>query len=137
MIQQVITCDICGSRKGQSNHWFIVREESGELRVGGWNSVHILSPGNKHLCGETCAHKLISHFLMTLENMRTSWAADKSDPTPIAETRITDQQDSAGPSLSRWEAAPSTTSSPKPSQYVHREPERLHRAHPYTGRKRS
>ena len=66
MIQQVITCDFCGSQKRQTNHWFVAYEESGELRISGWNSHYLLSAGTKHLCGETCAHKLISHFLMRL-----------------------------------------------------------------------
>lgn len=66
MIQQAITCDICGIEKRQTNHWFLVREESGELRISGWNSLHILLPGTRHLCGETCVHKLISQDLMRL-----------------------------------------------------------------------
>jgi hypothetical protein len=63
VIRQVITCDICGSEKGETNHWFVGYEESGELRISDWNPLHLLSPEAKHLCGETCAHKLISQFL--------------------------------------------------------------------------
>jgi hypothetical protein len=55
VIRKVITCDICGSQKRQTNHWFVAYEESGELRISGWNSLHLLSPETKHLCGETCA----------------------------------------------------------------------------------
>ena len=137
VIQQVITCDVCGSQKRQTNHWFVAREESGELRISGWNSVYLLSPATKHLCGETCAHKLISQFLMTCVNVGTQLPADKSDRTPSAGTRITARTDCAGPSLSQWDASPSTTSSPRPWQYVPRESERLHRPQSCTGRKRS
>lgn len=64
LIRQVITCNICGSQKRQTNHWFVAYQETGELRISGWNSLRLLSPGTKHLCGEACAHKLISQFLM-------------------------------------------------------------------------
>jgi len=84
VIQQVITCDICGSQKRQANHWFIAREESGELRISGWISPQVLSPEAKHLCGETCAHKLISQFLMKLMEVKTQRSADNSDPGSAA-----------------------------------------------------
>ena len=78
MIRQVITCDICGIQKQQTNHWFVAREESGELRMSGWNSRYLQSPETKHLCGEACAHKLVSHFLMRLVDMATQPAAGNS-----------------------------------------------------------
>lgn len=87
MIQQVITCNICGSQKRQANHWFVACEGSGELRISGFDSLHLVSSETKHLCGETCAHKLISQFLMKLVGVGTQRAADKS-PAPAAETRI-------------------------------------------------
>lgn len=56
LIRQVITCNICGSQKRQTNHWFVAYQETGELRISGWNSLRLLSPGTKHLCGEAlCA----------------------------------------------------------------------------------
>ncbi len=79
MIRQVITCDICGTQKRETNHWFVACEESGELRISGWNSLHLQFPETKHLCGETCAHKLISQFLMRLVDRETQRSADKSD----------------------------------------------------------
>jgi len=82
VIRKVITCDICGSQKRQTNHWFVAYEESGELRISGWNSLHLLSPETKHLCGETCAHKLISQFLMRLGDGGTQRSADKGDTGP-------------------------------------------------------
>jgi hypothetical protein len=63
MIRQAITCDICGTEKKQTNHWFVVHDQGGELRVSGWNSRNRLRPGSKHLCGQTCLHKLVDEFM--------------------------------------------------------------------------
>lgn len=63
MIRQAISCDICGSEKKQTNHWFVAYDQGGELRVGGWNSRNRLRPGSKHLCGQTCMHKLVDDFM--------------------------------------------------------------------------
>lgn len=63
MIRQAISCDICGTEKRQTNHWFVAYEQGGELRVSGWSSRHRLRPGSKHLCGQTCLHKLVDEFV--------------------------------------------------------------------------
>ncbi len=63
MIRQAISCDICGSEKKQTNHWFVAYDQAGELRVSGWNSRNRLRPGAKHLCGQTCLHKLVDEFM--------------------------------------------------------------------------
>ncbi len=63
MIRQAISCDICGNEKRQTNHWFVAYEQSGELRVSGWSSRNRLRPGTKHLCGQTCLHKLVDDFM--------------------------------------------------------------------------
>ncbi|MGP8271528.1 MAG: hypothetical protein ACLQLH_15795 [Terracidiphilus sp.] len=63
MIRQAISCDICGSEKKQTNHWFVAYDQGGELRVSGWNSRNKLRPGTKHLCGQTCLHKLVDNFM--------------------------------------------------------------------------
>lgn len=63
MIRQAITCDICEAEKKQTNHWFVAYEQGGELRVSGWNSRNRLKPGSKHLCGQTCLHKLMDDFM--------------------------------------------------------------------------
>lgn len=63
MIRQAISCDICGSEKRQTNHWFVAYEQSGELRVSGWSSRIRTRPGSKHLCGQTCVHKLVDDFM--------------------------------------------------------------------------
>ncbi len=63
MIRQAISCDICGAEKKQTNHWFVASEHGGELRVSGWNSRNRMRPGAKHLCGQTCLHKLMDDFM--------------------------------------------------------------------------
>ena len=49
--------------KKQTNHWFVAYDQGGELRVSGWNSRNRLRPGSKHLCGQTCLHKLVDDFM--------------------------------------------------------------------------
>ena len=63
MIRQAISCDICGAEKKQTNHWFVANEHGGEIRVSGWNSRNRMRPGSKHLCGQTCLHKLVDDFM--------------------------------------------------------------------------
>jgi hypothetical protein len=70
VIRQAISCDICASEKKQTNHWFVAYEQAGELRVGGWNSRNRLRPGSKHLCGQTCLHKLVDDFIAKVIEMR-------------------------------------------------------------------
>jgi hypothetical protein len=64
VIRQAISCDICASEKKQTNHWFVAYEQGGELRVSGWQSRNRLRPGSKHLCGQTCLHKLVDEFMV-------------------------------------------------------------------------
>lgn len=63
MIRQAISCDMCAAEKRQTNHWFVAYEQGGELRVSGWTSRHRLKPDAKHLCGQTCLHKLIDEYI--------------------------------------------------------------------------
>jgi hypothetical protein len=63
VIRQAISCDICATEKKQTNHWFVAYEQGGELRVSGWHSRNRLRPGSKHLCGQTCLHKLVDEFI--------------------------------------------------------------------------
>jgi hypothetical protein len=75
VIRQAISCDICGAEKKQTNHWFVAYEQSGELRVSGWNSRNRLRPGSKHLCGQTCLHKLADDFMARTIAVRAQRAA--------------------------------------------------------------
>jgi hypothetical protein len=77
VIRQAISCDICATEKKQTNHWFVASEQGGELRVSGWNSRNRLRPGMKHLCGQTCLHKLVDEFMArTLAARLQSGAAE-------------------------------------------------------------
>jgi hypothetical protein len=71
MIRQAISCDICAAEQRQTNHWFIAYEQSGELRVSGWTSRHKLRPDSKHLCGQTCLHKLVDELMAKSIAVRT------------------------------------------------------------------
>lgn len=70
MIRQAVSCDICGNEKRQTNHWFVAYEHAGELRVSGWNSRARSKAGTKHLCGQTCLHKLVDEFIARAEVAR-------------------------------------------------------------------
>ncbi len=70
MIRQAISCDICGAEKRQTNHWFVAYEQGGELRVSGWTSRNRSRPGSKHLCGQTCMHKLVDDFMARIIAVR-------------------------------------------------------------------
>jgi hypothetical protein len=84
VIRQAISCDICGAEKKQTNHWYVACEQGSEMRLGGWNSRMRQRPGAKHLCGQTCLHKLVDEFMARASAARgTSPAvADTAEPAP-------------------------------------------------------
>ena len=87
MIRQAISCDVCGAEKRQTNHWFVAYEHGGELRVSEWASRHRLRPGSKHLCGQTCLHKLVDEFVaktIALRNQRGGDAGEVRAEAPRA-----------------------------------------------------
>ena len=94
MIRQAISCDICGTEKKQTNHWFVAYDQGGELRVSGWNTRNRLRPGSKHLCGQTCLHKLVDDFMAKALTARVSRAAEND-----AEEKVMEQAASADTSL--------------------------------------
>jgi hypothetical protein len=63
VIRQTITCDTCGIERKQANHWFEAFEHEGELRIRGLIPTKTTRPGLKHLCGQTCLHRLVDDFL--------------------------------------------------------------------------
>jgi hypothetical protein len=86
VIRQAISCDICGSEKRQTNHWFVAYDQGGELRVAGWSSRNRLRPGSKHLCGQTCLHKLVDEFMAKAISGRAQAVGDELDlPERIAD----------------------------------------------------
>jgi len=86
VIRQAISCDVCATEKRQTNHWFVAYEQAGELRVSGWSSRHKLRPGSKHLCGQTCLHKLVDEFMAKSLAVRAQRPveepAEQIDPEP-------------------------------------------------------
>src|SRR5579863_4638094 len=76
MIRQAISCDICGAEKRQTNHWFVACAHAGELRISGWSAGGRMKAGAKHLCGQTCLHKLLDEFIAGTVSNRVSAAAD-------------------------------------------------------------
>jgi hypothetical protein len=101
LIRQAISCDICGAEKKQTNHWFVASEQAGELRVSGWNSRNKLRAGTKHLCGQTCLHKLVDEFMArTISGRITSPAADvvlPAEPEPDLDASLTSKAAHADP----------------------------------------
>jgi hypothetical protein len=99
VIRQAVSCDICGTEKRLTNHWFVAYDLGGELRVSGWNSRNRSRAEAKHLCGQTCLHKLVDEFITrSLDLPESTSAAAKigsaridasltataSHPTPVA-----------------------------------------------------
>ena len=86
MIRQAISCDICGTEKKQTNHWFVAQDRGAELRISGWNSRGRSSAGAKHLCGQTCLHKLVDEFMArTIAARPQTVAAEAVEPEARSE----------------------------------------------------
>jgi len=115
VIRQAISCDICGTEKRQTNHWFVAYEQAGELRIGGWKSRHRLRADAKHLCGQTCLHKLVDEFMAQCISLRPARAAEslEAEPPLVGDTSLTSAAAYPEPGLlrkpGRQEAAPTPT----------------------------
>jgi hypothetical protein len=93
MIRQAISCDLCGAEKRQTNHWFVAYEQGEELRISGWSASNRLRPGTRHLCGQTCLHKLVDDFMARAlaGRIQPSAATDAvaEEPQKPADTSLT------------------------------------------------
>jgi hypothetical protein len=93
LIRQSVSCDICGTEKRQTNHWFVAHEHAGELRLSGWSSRNRSRAGSKHLCGQTCLHKLVDEFMARSLASRVQppavGHADATAPQPVNDTSLT------------------------------------------------
>ena len=121
MIRQAISCDICGTEKKQTNHWFVAYDQGEELRVSGWNSRNRLRPGSKHLCGQTCLHKLVDDFLARTLTSRMTRAVQNDEEDEMMEQAVkTDTSltvvatSKAAAASSRQIAAPAPVSPARP-----------------------
>ncbi|MGA3012152.1 MAG: hypothetical protein ABSD72_17990 [Terracidiphilus sp.] len=117
MIRQAISCDICGTEKKQTNHWFVAYEQAGELRVSGWNTRIRLRPGSKHLCGQTCLHKLVDDFMARALTARASRAAENDvDEKLTAQAAIADASLTSDAAYQELESSARLISRPVPGK---------------------
>ncbi|MGH9605147.1 MAG: hypothetical protein ACRD3N_05545 [Terracidiphilus sp.] len=113
MIRQAITCDICASEKKQTNHWFVAYEQSGELRVSGWSTRNRLRTGTKHLCGQTCLHKLVDDFMARAVASRLQSAATE-DIELFDEAEQTDASLTSNAAFGEFESSARLIAAPVP-----------------------
>jgi len=96
VIRQAISCDICATEKKQTNHWFVACIQGDELRISGWNSRNRLRPGSKHLCGQTCLHKLVDDFMARILAVRANQAVGEKVAVevqkPATDTSLTSNE---------------------------------------------
>jgi hypothetical protein len=83
MIRQAISCDICGAEKKQTNHWFVAYTHAGELRVSGWGVQGKIRAASKHLCGQTCLHKLVDEFIAGGATSKVHVLTEAGDEEPV------------------------------------------------------
>jgi hypothetical protein len=81
VIRQSVSCDVCGTEKRLTNHWFVALDTGGELRLSGLNLRSRARPDAKHLCGQTCLHKMVDDFVARTISSRIQAAA--ADPAQI------------------------------------------------------
>lgn len=58
--------------------------------MSGWNSRNRLRPGSKHLCGQTCLHKLVDDFMAKLLAAKPALASDEvevEEAAPVLSSR--------------------------------------------------
>jgi len=101
VIRQAISCDICGAEKRQTNHWFVAYEVGVELRVSAWNARNRLRAGAKHLCGQTCLHKLADDFMARAIRAQQTAAGDE----PAIAATATDTSLTAKPDNAEFESS--------------------------------
>ena len=59
-----ITCDICGVKKGEVNHWLMARIIGSSFLLYPWtDETQLGGSATHHLCGQEHAHKLLDEFL--------------------------------------------------------------------------
>jgi hypothetical protein len=65
--QKSYTCDACGKKKAETNHWFIAEQTSVGLHIHTWEwavrECQLDEDDTNHLCGQGCVHKFVDGFL--------------------------------------------------------------------------
>jgi hypothetical protein len=114
VIRQAISCDICGSEKKQTNHWFVAYDQGGELRVSGWSSRNRLRAGSKHLCGQTCLHKLVDEFMARTLAVRLQPGAAMEGEAEAPALATTDTSLTSGAAYGEEESSARLLTPPEP-----------------------
>ena len=71
------SCDICGKKKGEANHWWMVMlgdvpcweadQPNHRFTLFPWNAAESQNPEMYHLCGEGCAVQAMQRFMTSKE----------------------------------------------------------------------
>jgi hypothetical protein len=86
MERPVITCDVCGRVKGETNHWFlaIAPIDTSDPRSNGiafgTSAAELEDPRGlirQHICGQECMHKRLSR-----------WIEASTAPTPTTQESV-------------------------------------------------
>jgi hypothetical protein len=115
VIRQAISCDICGSEKKQTNHWFVAYDQGGELRISGWSSRNRLRPGTKHLCGQTCLHKLVDEFMARTLAVRVQPGAATEGEAEMPRSATTDTSLTSDAAYGEVESSARLLTPPEPA----------------------
>lgn len=62
MIETTVTCDMCGKKRDEKNHWFEGSVEVGQMVIWPFVEGGPL-PRTSHLCGSSCVLKFVSERL--------------------------------------------------------------------------
>jgi hypothetical protein len=67
------TCDICGKKKGEANHWWMVMfgdapcydegQPAQRFTLLPWNIAESRNPDMYHLCGQNCSMAAMERFM--------------------------------------------------------------------------
>lgn len=80
-------CDVCGTVKQKSNHWFTYNATSGfvGVHIYQWHQKHVDLEGVKHLCGIGCVTKKVNELLQPQKQEAVSEAGGyrQLDLTPL------------------------------------------------------
>ena len=75
MIGQAITCEECGSVRGEGNHWLELRRTTSAAPYFREWTPEAEQPGTEHICGEACAHLVLSRHLASLREVAKDMVA--------------------------------------------------------------
>jgi hypothetical protein len=59
---EVYKCDVCGTVKGESNHWYIGSFDPAAFNIYPWEGER-RGDWIKHICGQQCAQKFLENWL--------------------------------------------------------------------------